>query len=77
VFRFEPATQASESSWSVLPGPHLSSGGDALGVGDEVTPDDVAESTLERADRFAGGVTLGALAVLVVAAGAVAVPDLG
>ena len=58
------------------PGP-LVIAGDALGVGDEVAPDDVAEPTLERADRFAWGLAFGELAVVVAAAGAVAVADLG
>ena len=33
-----------------------------MGVGDEMTPDDVAEAPLECADRFAWRVALGELA---------------
>ena len=58
------------------PGP-LVIGGGALGVGDEVTPDDVAEPALQRADRFAWGLAFGELAFVVAAAGAVRVADLG
>ena len=48
-----------------------------MGVGDEVSPGDVAEPPLERADRFASGLSFGELAVVVAAAGAVPVADLG
>jgi hypothetical protein len=48
-----------------------------VGVVDEVSPDDVGESTLERADRFPWCLAFGELAVVVGAAGTVTVPDLG
>ena len=76
-FRCEPVTQATETFLEVSCPDPLSSSGDAVGVGDEVPPGDVAEPALERADRFAWGVSFGELAVVVAAAGAVAVPDLG
>jgi hypothetical protein len=47
------------------------------GVGDEVSPDDVAEPPLEGADRFSWGVTFGEFAVVVATARAVGVADLG
>ena len=76
VFRFEPATQASESSWIVLPGPLLSVSADAAGVGDEMSPDDVAEAALQCPDGFAWGLALGELAFVVAATRAVVVADL-
>ena len=48
-----------------------------LEVGDEMTPDDVAEAPLECADRFAWRVALGELAFVEAAPDAVAVADLG
>ena len=54
----------------------MSSSSDATGVGDEVPPGDVAESPLERTDRFTRGVTLGELAFVVAATRAVVVADL-
>ena len=76
-FRCEPATQASETFLRCPARARWSSGGDALGVGDEVPPDDVAEPPLQRADRFARGLPFGERAVVVAAAGAVRVTDLG
>jgi hypothetical protein len=58
------------------PGPLLADEA-AAGVGDEVSPDDVAEPALERTDRFARGVTFGELAFVVATAGTVPVADLG
>src|SRR4029079_18230334 len=54
-----------------------SASGVALGVGDEMSPRDVAEAALEGADRLAWGLAFGELAVVVAAAGAVPVADLG
>ena len=77
VFRCEPVTQATETFLVCPARTRWSSIGDASGVGGEVTKDDVAEPALEGTDRFARGVSFGELAVVVVAAGAVAVTDLG
>ena len=52
-----------------------SPGGGPLGVGDEMTPDDVAEASLEGADRFAWRVALGELAFVEAAPDAVAVTE--
>jgi hypothetical protein len=49
----------------------------ALDVSDEVPPDDVAEPPLQRADCLARCVAVGELAVVVAAADAVRVADLG
>ena len=48
-----------------------------LRVRNEVTPHDIAQASFEAADRFSWGVAFGELAVVVGAAGAVAVTDLG
>ena len=64
VFRCEPVTQATET-FLECPARARWSGGDAPGVGDEVTPDDVAEPALQGADRFAWGLAFGELAVVV------------
>ena len=77
MFRCEPVTQASETFLMCPARARWSAGGDALGVGDEVPPDDVAEAALERTDRLAWGVAFGQLAVVVAAPRAVAVADLG
>ena len=77
VFRCEPVTQATEPFLERPARARWSAGRDALGVGDEVAPHDVAEPTLERTDRFARCLALGELAVVVAAAGTVTVADLG
>ena len=64
-------------SWSVLPGPADQPTLMTSVVGDEVSPDDVAEATLERTDRFPRGVPFGELAFVIAATGAVPVADLG
>ena len=77
VFRCEPGTQATEPFLECPARARCSARGGALGVGDEVAPDDVAEATLERPDRLARGLAFGEFAVVVATAGAVAVSDLG
>jgi hypothetical protein len=52
VFRCEPATQATEP-FLECPAQARWSEREAIGVGDEVAPDDVAEPPLERTDRLA------------------------
>ena len=58
VFRCEPVTQATEPFLECPARARCSAGG-ALCVGDEMAPDDVAEPTLERPDRFAWGLAFG------------------
>src|SRR6266480_3584139 len=69
----EPAALATESFPRCPPG--LLCG--PAGVGLEAGEDGVAEAALERAECFFGGLALGELAVVVGAAVAVAVADLG
>ena len=76
LFRCEAATLATEP-FLECPARARCSAGERDGVGDEVPPDDVAEPPLQRADRFAWRLAFGELAVVVAAAGAVAVADLG
>jgi hypothetical protein len=47
------------------PDPLSGSVGEVLGVGDEVPPDDVAETALEGADRLAWRLAFGELAFVV------------